>query len=219
MQPFVVNAASTRLVKRKKGVSISPAALSIPRKKNKTVPLKKIPKSVTLPIPTDANHSQNSINPSAALSSQMEAQHQKFKAVKPVFAESNYQVINNYISLLQLTHKPMIKISRNNKLQIVCYSVEDKLKVFADLEEREVRCWTFTEPGDKSSIFVLRGYIKSDLKEVLKNLKDENINAKSVTVLSDHPEAPVYLVHFDKGSININSLVHSHKSVGNVIVN
>lgn len=81
-----------------------------------------------------------------------------------------------------------------------------------------MKYWTFTEPSEKSVIFVLHGYFKAETNEVLENINNEGIPATRVTILSEKFDKTIYLVHFDKNKVNFNSLVHQNKSIGQLII-
>lgn len=140
------------------------------------------------------------------------------KAVKPVFVESNFQVVNNQINAMQFGKKPLLKIVTKTKIQVSCFSHEDKTKLLASLAMKKLPHFTYSEPSEKSSIFVLRGYHKISVDEMKMSIIEEGIQATKVTFLADNEEAPIYIVHFAKGTANFNDLVYNHKTIGNIIV-
>lgn len=140
------------------------------------------------------------------------------KIVKPVFVENNFQVVNNHVNSIQFASKPLLKIINKAKIQVTCHNIADKSKLLASLKEKKLAHFTYSEASEKSTIFVLHGYFKVTADEMLKNITDEGIAATKVTFLSDNEEAPIYIVHFVKGTANFNVLVHNHKTIGNVIV-
>lgn len=140
------------------------------------------------------------------------------KHAKPVFIDTSYTVIKNVIQNVQLTSKPMIKIMGSRKTQVICASAEDK-KIFIDkLKEQKFHFFTFSEPQQKPTIYVLKGLDKTPTDEVLKMLTDEKVPATKVTFLIDKENFPVYLVHFERGKVNIAMLQTVHKAIDNVIV-
>lgn len=108
------------------------------------------------------------------------------KTVKPVFVENNFQVVNNHVNSLQLTKKPYLKIINKLKIQVSCFSLEDKKKLIDSLNTKKLINYTYSEASEKSTIFVLRGFYKVPADEMLKILTDDDIKAKKVTFLSEN---------------------------------
>lgn len=208
--------------KRISSNSLSPStskAIMTAQKKRKTATgnvLVKPPRSRNLSQKknhvTDAHVTNNPSSPTQKAEIQTHE-----KPVKPIFVESNFQVISNYISAMQFLSKPMIKINAKH-VQVICRTNEDKMKIIQMLKEKVLKYWTFTEPEDKSTIFVLRGYFKTDPANLLASLVDEGIDVKAVTFLKDNDDFPEYLIHFEKNKIQLNTLMHVHKSIGCIIV-
>lgn len=145
------------------------------------------------------------------------------KQSKPVFVQSTYAVVHNYIISAQIKPTPFIKLMKSkansgNSVQVNCINTEVKNKLIEMLKEKQLPYYTFAEPAQKTTSFVLYGYINAPKDEVLANIQTEKIEATSVTVLSEKIENAVYLVHFPNGKTNIGRLNQLNKSIGNVMV-
>lgn len=140
------------------------------------------------------------------------------KVVKPVFVESNIQVVKNHVNNVSFATQPLLKIVSKQKIQVSCYNHADKLKLIESLNSKLLRHYTFSEASEKSTIFVLRGFYKATTDEMLKALQESDVKAEKVTFLSDNEESPIYIVHFKKGEVNFNDLSFNHKSIDNLIV-
>lgn len=143
----------------------------------------------------------------------------KIRPPKPVFVDCNYEVALNYINNTSINVKPKLRLKGPNTTQFFCASADDKAELIKMLKEKQLKYHTFTEPSDRNEVFILRDFIiKAELPEILENIQAEGINATNVTLFTEKFEKPVYLVHFSKGSININTLIHQYKSVGHCLV-
>lgn len=185
----------------------------VPNKPPSRVQPKQPAKVTTTPVPGQS--SPASVEPAK---DPAESAGITFKVVKPVFVEHNFQVVNNHVNNVQFSKKPLLKIANKLKIQVSCYTIEDKLKLIASLNEKKLKNFTYSEASEKSSIFVLRGHHKVKTEELLATIQAEGIQATKVTFLSDNEEAPLYIVHFEKGTTNINSLIYEHKTIGNLMI-
>jgi hypothetical protein len=139
-------------------------------------------------------------------------------SAKPVFVQSEFLVVRNLLNNMTFASKPLMKLTVTKSVQVQCASADDKKKLIAKLVEQKFRYHTFTEPSEKPSIVALKNFFYTSCDELLKTLKEEKIPATKVTFLRDNEERPIYLVHFEKNSINIQQLAHQHKAVDCVIV-
>ena len=141
--------------------------------------------------------------------------------VKPIFVEANYEVTKNFLTNMTLKVKPQLKIifrrESNPKTQIICFSIEDKIKIIEKLREHKLQFFTYSEPGAKNKSFILRGFYRAEPEEVCKLINEEGIAVAKVTVIFDHPHNPVYLVVFSDTSINMNVL-YRFKTIDSVII-
>jgi hypothetical protein len=139
------------------------------------------------------------------------------KTVKPVFANVNIQTIKNVLQSIQFVSKPLCKVRGSNSTQILCQSTEDKRKLIAKLQSQQIGFHTFTDPADKPTYFLLKGFYHATCDETLAALQASSVPAIKVTDFIRNDNYVIYLVHFDK-SINVNLLNHSHKYVDDIVV-
>lgn len=139
------------------------------------------------------------------------------KGVKPVFANTNFQVIRNVLQSVQFTAKPLLKVRGSNSTQIQCSSVSDKKTLIAKLQSEQIGFHTFTNPADKPTYFLLKGFYQTSCMEVLSMLQVAAVPAIKVTNFIRNDDYVIYLVHFDK-SVNVNLLNQSHKHVDGIVV-
>lgn len=137
---------------------------------------------------------------------------------KPVFVESSYQILNNILINVQFSAKPTLKIMSSQKTKVMCGNVADKSKLVAKLKSQQISYFTFSEPDQKPSIYVLKDHFYTTCDELLKSLTDAQIPAQKVTFLIDNKNYPSYLVHFERLKVNIHILQHNHKAINNLIV-
>lgn len=142
----------------------------------------------------------------------------KVQSCKPIFAQSTCTVIRNVLLSIQLKEKPLFKRIQGNTTKVVCSNADDKLKVMEKLNSQLIGCYSFSEPQDKPLIFVLRGYPHEECDVLKSKLTEENIPVSKVSFLMDKEDASLYIVQFERGTINLNILQHQHRSVDSVIV-
>lgn len=148
---------------------------------------------------------------------------------KPVEAIASLQVVQAYIkssssgiklndvSIQSIMSSPNIK-----KVRIHCNSVDIKEKVIAVLKSHQVNFHSFSEPDNKSTVYVLKGYdVSSEQNEILNDLKEHQIPAIKVTTIvkSSESKRAVHLVHFPKDSITLQTLSYQHKAIFGAKVN
>lgn len=166
--------------------------------------------SVTAPAAVPA------VPPATSQSSQ--TQNLEFgKGVKPVFVNSNIQVIRNVLQSAQFAAKPLLKVRGSNSTQVLCSSVSDKKKLVAKLQSEQIGFHTFTDPADKPTYFLLKGFYHESCLEVLTLLQAAAIPANKVTDFIRNDNYVIYLVHFDK-TVNLNLLNQSHNQVDGIVV-
>lgn len=109
----------------------------------------------------------------------------------------------------------------HNKHTIFCVSAEDKKLVMEALRTLSIPANTFTEHRDKLLIFKLSGVSANDHSEVLEDLQKIGLKPSKVTFLmKPRPVAgkptptPIFLVHFEKGTIDLKTLKFSHGRAG-----
>ena len=142
--------------------------------------------------------------------------------IKPIETDANYKIINRILEDMKLLVKPLMKIIDNReasaKTRIICRNEDDKIAVLAELKHRQIFHHTHREPGKRTKLFVLKNYIREELTEMKRILDETGVSSTKVSFLVDHPERPVYLVHTEDDSININVLQHHYKAIKSLIV-
>lgn len=143
--------------------------------------------------------------------------HQTSKAgikVKPIILwNTTHEITKRLISGLNLKCCQQ-KLRSPNAFQVFPESKEDKLKIIEELKKDSSRQYhTYTENADRQLMFVLKGFERMELENVLQLLKNENVPASKVTFIKDDKDFPIYKVSFDKGSTNVNKLNSEHRYV------
>lgn len=139
------------------------------------------------------------------------------KSVKPVFVNANIQTIKNVLQSVQFVSNPLCKVRGSNSTQVLCHSTDDKRKLIVKLQSQQIGFHTFTDPADKPTYFLLKGFYHASCDEILTTLQASSVPATKVTDFIRNDNYVIYLVHFDK-SINVNVLNHSHKYVDGIVV-
>lgn len=140
-------------------------------------------------------------------------------AMKPVYVETSYAVLNNILKTVMFNAAPQLKIQSSRSVKVICSSQDDKTKLQEKLKSQMINYVTFTEPDKKPSSYVLLGHDHVSCDDLLKKLINEcNIPAIKVTFISKKEDYPVYLVHFKHQEMNLNILQAKHKAIGNLIV-
>lgn len=139
---------------------------------------------------------------------------------KPVFVESNHNVVANHINGLTLKCRPLLKIINSTKIQIQCDSNEDKKILVQSLKDKQFSFHTFTEPNEKPLVFLLKGFYKENVEQMMTILQEANVPAEKVSVYNEKNDNIIFMVHIMKDSAiaNVNVMQHQHKVVNSVIV-
>ncbi|CRK90403.1 CLUMA_CG004193, isoform A [Clunio marinus] len=143
---------------------------------------------------------------------------EKVKKTKPIIVESNYDVINNLINAMQLQSSTYMKLLSGRRVQILCANSDEKKKIIVELKNKQIRFHSFTEAEDKPVMFVLLGHYYIELDSMKEKLVQSGLQPTNVTFLNSNKENPLYLVHFVKASIDLPTLTHKYKFIGNLIV-
>jgi hypothetical protein len=167
---------------------------------------------------TESQSSRSSTSSESLDASQLDQGHRQ--PAKPVFADASYETINNLLLNITLSSKPLLKIMSTVKTQVNCATAADKAILIKRLVDRSIRYVTYSEPGDKPLIYVLKGFYYLTCEEMLKILKTEEIKPIKVSYLVDNKDRPIYLVQFERNRLNSNlsALQSRHKAIGNLIV-
>lgn len=139
---------------------------------------------------------------------------------KPIFAQTNIQVIKNFLLNVSIVNKPLLKLVRANQVQISCHSTEDKAKIIEKLKIQQIQFYTFTEKIDKPIVFLLKGFYVTDCDEIKKLLLDKELPVVKVSHFIKREDFAIYSVHFQGNinNININILNHSHRIIDSIVV-
>jgi hypothetical protein len=139
------------------------------------------------------------------------------KQVKPLFLTANIQVVKNVLQNIQFSSRPLIKVRNSNSTQVLCATSEDKKNVIDKLRSQHIAYHTFTDPADKPSYFLMKGFFDDSCENILATLKSCNVPATKVSYFIRNNDYVIYLVHFDK-SVTLNVLNHSHKIVDGIVI-
>lgn len=137
---------------------------------------------------------------------------------KPIIVEAGLIATNSFLTPLQLTAKPLVKTMGQKRTQILSASAVDKEKIIKKLKEQNFQFYTYSEPSQKPTIYVLKKYFAAETEDLLKTLQDQEVSAEKVTVLCPNPDFPSFLVHFKSQTVNLTSLQRNVKAVNCVIV-
>lgn len=147
------------------------------------------------------------------------------KSSKPIVADTSMQVLSRYLKEsavvfsdddYTISSKPT-KPGLGKKVLIHCTNTAVKSKVSKILEDHQVNYHSFTEDSDKSVMFVLKGLDFEPIPaEILDMLQEKEVPATKVSVIFKGSDsyAPVFLVQFAKGSLNLAELNHRFKKIG-----
>lgn len=137
---------------------------------------------------------------------------------KPIIVEAGLTAVNSFLTPLLLSAKPFLKLMGTSKTQILSATIDDKIKIIEKLKEQKFAYFTYSEPSQKSTIYVLKKYFAAKAEDLLATLKEEKLEVEKVTILCPVPEFPSFLVHFKPQAVNLTFLERSVKTVGNVVI-
>lgn len=130
------------------------------------------------------------------------------RTIKPIAVDANYNVWKQLLDVLKLP----------TRTQILCKNLDDKLKTITELKAKKILFHSYAEPGERNKVFVLKNFYRLETEELQTILQNDGIPATKTSFLVDHAKRPVYLVHFEDQTMNVNILQHQHKAVENLIV-
>lgn len=170
--------------------------------------------------PQGENSTKKSPNTSSALlSKQPQAVTSQVKtAFKPIFIHLSYKEIKSALSKITFKEAPVWKIQSANTTQVRVNTIEDKNKIIKQLKANRIGYYTFTEKAEKSSSFVLKGFMDLPCDEVLKLLQEFKVPAIKVSILIKNQEYVLYVVQFGVPEMNVHILNHNHKVIDSIIV-
>jgi hypothetical protein len=147
------------------------------------------------------------------------------KKMKPVVIDvENHDFLATRSKINQIKFSKTVLLKKGiNKLQVITQNHEDKKKLleFLKPEETQERIYffhTFTEKEDKNQIYVLKNHYYINCKELLDKLEAAGLPVKDVTFLNKSLSNPSFLIHFDKDSINLQTLSRKHNIIDCLLV-
>lgn len=168
----------------------------------RTVSHSNLPTTLSVPSPAPIQQSKSvSIN----------------KLVKPIFVNTNVQVIKNLLINISFSTKPTLQIRRDSSVQISCASTEDKDLLLNKLKSQQIGYYTFTDSLKKPVYYLMKGFYAADCAEVLKLIQESSVPAIKVTDFIRKTDYVIYIVHFNE-PFNVNQLNHSHRSIDGFLV-
>lgn len=211
--------------KKRKGDSSPNSMNANKNKKHMKKKKKKNPKNQDGSLNLNRSRSSVSLNSQSSSSSRSasivsQQEQVTSSGAKPVFVNSTYEVIINKLSSFGLNEKPKIKImDRNQKVQIICATIKDKSTLIEKLKEQQFSYYTFSEPNQKSMIYVLKGLQQDSPENIKIQLEQENIPAIHTSRLNPNNNGfPIYLVHFERQKTSLHMLQQTHRTIGYLIV-
>ena len=134
---------------------------------------------------------------------------------KPIVLwHSSHLIIKKLMADLTITDCPIVKLRAKDAFQLLPKSKEDKTKIRNKLAELNSSYHTYTEPEDRHTVFILKNFNPIETGELVKLLNDANIPAIHASLTSKKkPNNPEYRISFEKGSIDINTLMQSHRLI------
>lgn len=147
-----------------------------------------------------------------------ETQNITIKAVKPIITEIGLIKVREVCKSLKLSGKPVFKVMSNNSTQIMCNVLSDKKIIMEALRERLINYFTYSEPSEKPTSFVLKGFYEIDPEELLTVLKANGIPAIKAFLMFKNSAHCLYVINFKNTSMSFNMLNHLHRVVDDVAV-
>lgn len=127
------------------------------------------------------------------------------------------EYIQRVIKELNLKEKATFK-KRGQKFQIFPGCIEDKMSLLALLKEKNHSFHTFTEKNDRRLSFLMLDHFNIEPRQLCEKLQAQQCKAVHCSYLVNHPENPIYIVHFDKGTTSFDALQQEHKDVEGLII-
>jgi hypothetical protein len=167
--------------------------------------------------------SQTSITSMAASQTSQSSNDQLLKVskVKPIVVDDPFNNIIALLDDLNFDPRPLIKIVRtgeNPRTKIVCATIEHKLKLMGVLSYNSLNYHTYSEPGKRVKLFVLKGFYRITCETMKEILLEKEIPVTKVSFLVDNPERPIFLVHSTDDDVNIQMLIKNHKDLEGLLV-
>jgi hypothetical protein len=156
---------------------------------------------------------------SSSPESKQKEESQQQQKIKPIIISASFNEVKNLISAIKFKAKPNFKIITSNSTQVLCHNFDDKIFVINKLKSKRISFYTFTEPAQKPSTLVLKGFYTATCQEVHDHLVKAKIPAVKVTDFIRKDDFVYYLVHFENSSkVNIHVLNHNHRIVDDIVV-
>lgn len=145
----------------------------------------------------------------------------KRRKTKPINIDANYKVVNQMLVDLKLPIKPLMSIvtsrGSNTQTRVECSTLDDKIAVIAKLKSLAIPFFTHPERGERTKVFVFKNVPRHELNEMTKFAVEAGIPVKKISFLVDDPDRPIYLLHSDDKSLDIDKLQKLRKPFGLVI--
>lgn len=148
---------------------------------------------------------------------QEEAQTTTMKAVKPITAMAGIARIKEVCKSLKVANITY-KVINNESTQIFCGDLKSKQIIIQAFKEKLINHFTYTEPAEKPSCFVLKGFYDINPDELLKLLVTSGVPAIKASVLFKSKGQCLYLISFNKSTMSCNRLNESHRLIDDIIV-
>lgn len=147
--------------------------------------------------------------------------------IKPVIVDADFKTLKDLLESMELTPMPLLRILRKNikdpkndpqQTKIECSSLELKIAVIKRLTEEDFAFHTHSDCGKRTKLFVLKNFYKIEISELLQLLQNTNPTISKVSILFEHNEHPIYLVHSNDENLTIQELQKNHKTIDSLIV-
>lgn len=158
----------------------------------------------------------------------------KSQSIKPIITDSkdhDFEKLKNTILKLNLSDKFLIKKLKNETFKITTFKKEDKVKILQCLKEincdidkdefaidKKYNFHTFSEPEDKSSVYVLKGHYYMECQDLYKKLVEAKVPVAKVSFLNNNKESPSYIIHFANSEIALNHLTSTYRVIDCLVV-
>jgi hypothetical protein len=145
----------------------------------------------------------------------------KVSKVKPIVVDESFPNMNGLLDDLGFEPRPYLKIIRsgeNPRTKIVCAAIEQKLELIKIFTHHSLKFHTYSEPGNRVKLFVLKGCFYTTCEKLKEILIDNEIPVTKVSFLADNSERPIFLVHSTSDDLNIQMLIKNHKDLYGLLV-